>query len=1463
MFDAIIAFSLRHRALIAIMVLGLVVGGTYAFTRLPIDAVPDVTNNQVQVLTQAPALSSLEIERFVTFPVEIALKSLPDVVELRSLSRPGLSVVTVVFDEGEDIYTARQRILEKLREVEEEMPAGAEQPELAPVSTGLGEIFRYVIRDTTGRLSAMDLRTVQEWIVRRGLLGTPGIAEVNSLGGYVRQYHVSVSPDALVAYNLTLRDVFEAVARTSGNAGAGYIETGPEQYSVRSEGLATSIEDLNSTVIRTSSTGTPITLASIATIDLGPALRFGSASQDGKGEVVTGVTMQLKGANARLTVDAVKERIEEIKPSLPAGVVVEPYYDREELVDRTIHTVITNLIEGALLVIGVLLLFLVNLRAGIIVASVIPLAMMFAGIMMLLTGQSGNLMSLGAIDFGLVVDGSLIIVENCLRLLEERFRKGGGLPLTDADMRGMIYSGSVEVRKAAQFGEIIIIVVYLPILTLQGIEGKLFRPMALTVAYALAGALLLSITYVPMMLSLFLNRKGRIRHSPIITFLRRHYPPLLRRALNARWAIVGTTAVLLAAAVFLFTRLGGEFLPRLDEGDIAMHLIRLPSVSLTESQKMATRVERELMSFPEVKTVVSHTGRAEISTDPMGVELADIFIMLRPREEWATGRNKAELIEAMSERLAKVPGVGVQFLQPIEMRVNELIAGARGDVAVKVVGEDYDVLSPIAASVAKIVRETEGAEDVSLEQTSGLPQLLIRPDRAAIARYGLTVSDVNDIVQTAIGGMKAGEVAEGEKRFDVVVRYEQAARNSVETIRAITVATPGGNRVALSELARVEVQDGPAQVSREDGSRFVAVQSNVRGRDVESFVEEVQRKIAASVALPAGYNIVYGGQFENLKAASERLMVVVPVALGLIFLLLFQTFGSIRLGVMIFLCVPMAIIGGVAALAIAGIPFSISAGVGFIALFGIAVLNGIVMVAAIRKYQGEGLDRRAAILAGAEERLRPVITTAALAGAGFLPMLLAQGAGAEVQRPLALVIIGGLVSSTLLTLFLLPIIYDWAGGTYREAANGTGEDGIADGRLPKAPRIDPRTTGAVIVLLLLFAGAAVHAQEPLTLEAFRARAEAASRELKRGDALVEQRRAERSATGILPPPELFFAVDEAPSPALTGDGNTVLGIAQSFDFPTRYGAQGRLAELMIRGAESDRDRLRREFLLRTDLAYIDLVAAQTLLDIADTAVAVADRFSHLTRRRRDLGETNALEPMQASVALSNAQRRRIRALGRLAETRAVVRSMMGAPPTESIALAARLREASPPPSLGAIDQGLGGGHPALASSRLALERARAGEEVVASERYPSIGLEYSRQTVAGESGFYGGAVRLGVPLWRWFSDGPDRAARAETALRAAELERDSVEVLASIHAVRIRYEAARAELTEYSARALPQADESVRIALRLFEAGEATYLEVLAAQSAAIDTRAAYIEALHEVERLRIELETIAGGGLR
>lgn len=1452
MFDAIIAFSLRHRVLVIIMTVVLICGGAVAFTRLPIDAVPDITNNQVQILTKAPALSAPEIERFVTIPLELVVKSLPNTVELRSLSRPGLSVVTVVFEDDVDVYFARRLILEKLREVEDQLPPGVERPELGPVSTGLGEIFRYVLRDTTGTYLPMDLRTIQDWIVRRQLAGTEAVAEVNSLGGELQQYHVLVDPQALAGYGLTLREVFTAVTEASGNAGGGYIETGAEQLAVRAVGLATGVEDLQNTVVRTSLTGTPLLIKDIATVTTGPALRFGSASQDGKGEVVTGIVMQLKGANARTTINAVKERIEEIRPSLPPGIVIEPYYDREVLVDSTIRTVAFNLVEGALLVVGVLLLLLVNLRAGFIVASVIPLSMLFAGILMVLTGQSGNLMSLGALDFGIVVDGSLIIVENVLRVLRQR--KSDPNQTAGSSIRDLVYTASTEVRRAAQFGEIIILVVYLPIITLQGIEGKLFRPMALTVSFALLGALLLSVTYVPVMCSFLLKRQTVFRESPIILFLHRYYTPLLQRVLRARYAITGVAVLLVITAVIGFTRLGGEFIPRLDEGDIAMHLIRLPSVSLTESQKLATQVEKELMTFDEVRTVVSHTGRAEISTDPMGFELADVFIMLKPRDEWKSGHTKEQLITEMQHRLEHIPGIGTQFLQPIEMRMNELIAGARGDVVIRIFGENYDVLQSAAGKISTILRSTRGAEDVAVEQVSGLPQLIIRPDRAALARYGMTVNELNTIVAVAVGGSTAGEIYEGEKRFDIVVRMAEPARRNVEAIQNLPIATPAGPRIPLSSLAGVTLEEGPVQISREAGSRFTTVQANVRGRDVESFVEEIQPEIAEQIQLPPGYSITYGGQFENLRSASSRLALIVPVALLLILILLYQTFASMRLALMIFVCIPLALIGGVAALFIAGLPFSISAGVGFIALFGIAVLNGIVMIAAIRKHHTSGMPRREAILKGADERLRPVITTAALAGFGFLPMLLAHSAGAEVQRPLATVVIGGLISCTLLTLFLLPILYEWFGTVDDNGGTSTSPD-----RPVPSPTPSPSLPVIIIVVLSgLLYGSTAMAQEPLTLQKVVERTLAAAPELRQSEALIAQRRGEQEAAWALPATEIFYGKEESSALFIPNSGIASYGIAQSMEFPLVYTTQSRSTALLVQAAQTSQTEVERSLRRRAALAYNEATTARALLTMADSMIAVTRRFYEASTRRREAGEATALETLQASVAVANAEKQQQQAEGNFNAALVVLRSLMAEPPDAPLLIT----ETPELPAISLSSEELErriAAHPRLQTANFTMAAAQAQQQTEVYRNFPGLSVEYAEQTMNGLSGFQSGKIGLMLPIARWLTGGANKQAQAGVALATTELEGTKRSMLAAARERYVQYTTARDGVTMYQQHILPQAQEAYRIAVRLYEEGDAGYLDVLNAQTQLIGTTMIVLREIQAAGQMAIELDYLLG----
>lgn len=1029
MINKIIAFSIKQKLVVAFLVLMLILLGIYSAIKLPIDAVPDITNNQIQIITSSPTLSATEVERFITYPVEIAMKSLPDIVEMRSISKFGISVVTVVFEDNVETYFARNLVFQKLKEAEESMPEGLGKPEMAPVSTGLGEIYQYIVRpenlsDTS--YSDMQLRTIQDWIVKRQLLGTEGVAEVNSFGGFEQQYHVLINPDKLRGYNLTLREIYDAVINNNSNVGGGYIEKNSDQYSIRGIGLIENIEDLNYIVVKTEH-GIPIYLSQVAEIEYGKGLRVGGVTQDGNGEVVAGIVMMLKGANSREVAQRVHEKIEEIKPSLPEGVTIDEFYNRENLIDNTIKTVETNLIEGGVIVIFVLVLLLGNLRAGFIVASVIPLSMLFAIIMMNLFNVSGNLMSLGAIDFGLIVDGAVIIVESVLVALTAKIHLNKK-SLEKEVFDETIYSSSTAIIKSAIFGVLIIIVVYLPIFALGGIEGKMFKPMAFTVGFALVGALLLSVTYVPMMCSLILKRDLKEKETiadKIMNKLKKIYQPSLEFALKNKVLTVSAAVLILIISLITFTRLGGEFIPKLDEGDLAFQIVRLPGVSLTESINIGTQIEKILMEkFPEVKTVVTKTGAPELATDPMGPEFSDVIVILNPKDEWTSANSKEELIEKIQRELSVVPGVGLSFTQPIELKFNELIAGARGDIAVKIFGDDLSILSDEGNKVASIMGTVQGAEDISVQQVEGLPQLQIKILREKISRYGINVEDVNRVIETALAGKTSGVVFEGDKKFDIVIKYDPEFRTNIDAIRSILVASPDNLMIPLSELAEIDVKEGPAEITRDNGKRRIVIQGNVRGRDVESFVNELKSKISSQLKMPPGYIIEYGGTFKNLESARKRLLIAVPVSLFFIFALLFVTFNSVKQGLLVFSGIPFAVVGGIFALVVRDLPFSISAGIGFIALFGVAVLNGIVMIAYFNRLEEEGdIDVHNRIISGTASRLRPILMTALVASLGFIPMALSTGSGAEVQRPLATVVIGGLISSTLLTLIVLPVLY--------------------------------------------------------------------------------------------------------------------------------------------------------------------------------------------------------------------------------------------------------------------------------------------------------------------------------------------------------------------------------------------------------------------------------------------------------
>ncbi len=1016
MLSRLVDFSLKNRPLVLIAVALLVVGGGYALTQLPIDAVPDITNVQVQILTKAPALGPVEMEQFVTYPIEAAMNGLPRLVEIRSISRYGLSAVTVVFEDGVDVYFARQLVAERLVQAREAIPAGLGNPEMGPVTTGLGDVFQFTVEGEG--VSPMERRTILDWMIAPRLRAVPGVTEVNAWGGLPKQYQVVVDPARLRAHNLSLKEVFEAVGRGSMNAGGGYIEHNREQYIVRGEGLVSSLADIEKIVLKVGLGGTPVTVANVAQVREGAMLRIGVATADGRGETVIGLVQMLAGENALQVATRTRRAVEELQPSLPKGVRIVPYYDRAIFVRRVIRTVEINLLEGGLLVVAVLFAFLGNVRAGLIVASAIPLSMLLAFSGMVETRISANLMSLGAIDFGLIVDGAVVLVENVVRRLSEP--EGHG-----KTVRQLTAEAAHEVIRPIAFGIGIIILVYLPILTLGGIEGKMFKPMAWTVVFALVGSLLLTLTLTPVLASLFLKKTGHEHEPRFVARLRARYLSALDFCFAHRAHVVtGGVLVVLAGALLALT-LGGEFIPRLDEGDLSITAIRPASVAISEVAASTGRIERVLKRFPEAITVVSRSGSPELATDVMGIEQGDVFVILKPRSEWTTARTKEELVEKMEKALDEaVPGVGYSFLQPIEMRFNELIAGVRSDIGIKLFGDDLDTLRQKGEEIVRVVARVPGAEDVRLEQTSGLPVIRVRVDRDRCARYGISVGDVLDTVEASRAGRIVGTVFEGQRRFSLAVRFDDETARTLDALGNVPVASPGGALVPLGQLADIALDTGPSQISREAVRRRIVVELNVRGRDVASFVAEAEESIRREVQLPAGYYIRWGGQFENLQAATRRLAVVVPLALALIFAMLYFTFGSLKPAALIYLNVPFAATGGVFALAARGLPFSISAGVGFVALFGVAVLNGVVLMTQIRDIQQRtGLPPEEVLRRACGLRMRPVLMTALVASLGFVPMALATGSGAEVQRPLATVVIGGLVTSTALTLLILPTIY--------------------------------------------------------------------------------------------------------------------------------------------------------------------------------------------------------------------------------------------------------------------------------------------------------------------------------------------------------------------------------------------------------------------------------------------------------
>ena len=1057
MFQKLITYSIRHKLVIGVLSIALAIWGVWSLVHLPFDSTPDITDNQVQVITQAPSLGAQEVEQYVTTPVEMALANIPRIQERRSISRSGLSVITLVFDDAADIYWARSQVSQVVEQLEKELPKNTET-EMGPIATGLGEIYHYTIRAKEGyehKYSLTQLRTMQDWIVRKQLSGTPGVAEVSGWGGYVKQYEVAINTDQLNASGVSVNEVFEALQRNNANTGGSYIEQNSNQYYIRGIGVVKNLEDVANITVKTVD-GIPVKVGDVAKVQLGHATRFGAVTRNGEGEVVAGIAIMLKGENFQEVSKNVKERINQIQKSLPEGVVIEPFIDRTNLVDRVEGTIARNLIEGGLIVIFVLVIFLGNWRAGLVVASVIPLSMLFAFGMMKTFGIDGNLMSLGAIDFGMIVDSAVIIVEAVVThintghfsqpevraaYLAQCQNGGAAIPfaLTQKQMDGEVHFSASRIRQSAAFGEIIIMIVYIPLMTLVGIEGKMFRPMALTVFFAILGAFILSLTYVPMASSLMLSRKVHTRKTfsdRVIEKLQAWYRPVLDWVLARNKDVITGAVALFCVSIVGFKFLGGEFIPSLEEGDFAVEMSMSQGTSLSQMVESCTKAEKLLKKeYPEIKQVVSRIGSAEIPTDPMPVERADIMIALKPKAEWTSAKTTPELMEKMEETLSAIPGLEAEISQPIQMRNNELLTGIKQDVAIKIFGDDLDVLTQQAGKVKKMIEDVPGVSGIFVEEVAGLPQIQVKYNHEKMAAYGVSVDDISELLETTFAGAVAGSLYEGDKKFDIVLRMDPSQRN-VESLEQLSIPLKDGTDIPLSQVADIDYSPAPAQVSHEDGARRIYVGFNVKGRDVQSTVEDIQKILDEKLKLPDGYYYNYGGEFENLQSATNRLMIVIPIALVIILLLLYATVKNVRESLFVFSAIPLAAIGGVWALWLRGMPFSISAGVGFIALFGVAVLNGIVLIGQMNQMQREEktADKLSAsigvtelihhrIIESCMVRLRPVLMTALVASMGFLPMALSHGDGAEVQRPLATVVIGGLITSTLLTLLVLPAIY--------------------------------------------------------------------------------------------------------------------------------------------------------------------------------------------------------------------------------------------------------------------------------------------------------------------------------------------------------------------------------------------------------------------------------------------------------
>lgn len=1458
MLDKIILFSIKNKLIIGMMTLLLIIWGVWSASKLPIDALPDITDNQVQIITQSPTLAAQEVEQSVTYPIEKAMANLPDIIEMRSFSRFGLSVITIVFKDNVDIYFARQLIGEKLKQAEKQIPKHLGVPELAPVTTGLGEIYQYVIHPKKGsenKYSAMDLRTMQDWIVARQLYGIEGVAEVTGFGGITKQYEVSVNPDRLKAMGVSIPEIFSALEKNNENTGGAYIDKKPNAYFIRGIGVVKTFNDIENIVVKIQNNGTPILIRDVAKVQFGTPPRYGAMTYNGEKEVVGGIVMMLKGANSSQVVSLVKERMETIQGTLPEDVQIEAFLDRTDLVNRAISTVEKNLLEGALIVIFVLILFLGNFRAGLIVASAIPLSLLFALGLMNLFGVSANLMSLGAIDFGLIVDGAVIIVEATLHHLYQRQQPAAGnqLPdlLTSSEMEESVYESAKRMMNSAAFGQIIILIVYLPILSLIGIEGKMFGPMAKTVSFAIFGAFLLSLTYIPMMSALFLSKKTKHKENfsdRMMQAIRKAYQPVLLKAISFKYTITCLAIGLLVVSMIVFSKMGGEFIPTLEEGDYAIEFVLPQGASLSQTIETVMQAEKILKKFPEIKMVVGKTGAADVATDPMPMQASDLMVILKDRDEWKTKSDFYELADEMKEKLEMIPGVIAEPSQPIQMRFNELMTGIRQDVAIKIFGENLDTLAIYANKVSRSIKNIKGITTPQVERISGLPQISIEYDRNRLSAYGLNVQDVNHIISTAFAGEETGEVFEDERKFDLVVRLDSAYRSSLDDVNNLFIPTSNGNQIPLSQVANVSYKLGPAQISREDGKRRVYVSFNVDGRDVQSVVEDIQAKLAKDIKLPSGYYFTYGGTFENLQQASKRLMVAVPLSLALIFMLLYFTFRSFKQAGLIFTAIPMSAIGGVFALLLRGMPFSISAGIGFIALFGVAVLNGIVLIGTFNQLEKDGwTDIVKRVIEGTKIRLRPVLMTAMVASLGFLPMALSSSAGAEVQKPLATVVIGGLLTATLLTLFVLPLLYI-----------------IFNMKINFKPNNKMKVIPIIFALLFCaiqnINAQALERKKAISIEEAIEIALKNNNEIKAKNLDIQAKQSLRKTANELP--KLDFNAQLGQYNSIRFDN--AFQLSQTIPFPSLFGARKDLIHAEIKSKEWQQAITVNELKNKIRSYYYQLLYLQnnkTKLQYLDTLYI---DFVKVASLRYKTGETKKLELTSAET-----KRGEIKLLLNQNETYIInayqnLKSLMNTEDDFDIIVPPNYQ---PLQVSNLLNSEAIANHPAIEALYQEALIAEQSMKVERAQGLPDFKIGYSNQSLIGyqtidnqEKYFSAGnrfhVVNIGVSIPLTYGATKARMESLSYQKQSAEASalQQKIQLGAQLQGAIQQYNQDMQQYNYYLQQALPNAAEIVSAASLGYRSGDISYMEYLYALQTATDIELKYLQSIQQVNQSVISI---------